>query len=90
MGGDEAPPLGGAEPTVKYHPPHTRVLTPGREAGRGTVPDGQFDWGGFLLKGNGGAQRCAQRGRQSRGECIGISALDCETDRSSRDESRAK
>ena len=24
-----------------------------------TVPGGQFDWGGRLLKSNGGAQRCA-------------------------------
>ena len=29
-----------------------------------TVSDGQFDWGGRLLKGNGGAQRLAQHGRK--------------------------
>ena len=27
---------------------------------------GQFDWGGLLPKSNGGARRCAQRGRKSR------------------------
>jgi hypothetical protein len=30
------------------------------------VSGGQFDWGGRLLKGSGGAQRFPQRGRQSR------------------------
>ena len=56
----------------------------------GTVPDGQFDWGGRLLKGNGGAQRFPQHGWKSCVECIGIRELDCETYKSSRDESRAK
>ena len=49
---------------------------------------GQFDWGGRLPKGNGGAQRFAQNGWKSFAECKGTSELDCETDRSSRDESR--
>ncbi len=49
---------------------------------------GQFDWGGRLLKCNGGAQRFAQNGWKSFVECKGISELDCETDKSSRDESR--
>ena len=31
-----------------------------------TVSDGQFDWGGRLLKGNGGAQRLPQRGWKPR------------------------
>ena len=47
---------------------------------------GQFDWGGRLPKGNGGAQRFAQNGWKSFAECKGTSELDCETDRSSRDE----
>ena len=55
----------------------------------GTVSGGQFDWGGRLLKSNGGAQRFPQRGRKSREECKGRRELDCETNRSSRDESRA-
>ena len=49
---------------------------------------GQFDWGGLLLKSNGGVRRCAQTGRKSVAECKGKSALDCETDTSSRYESR--
>jgi hypothetical protein len=55
-----------------------------------TLPGGQFDWGGRLLKGNGGAQRFPQGGWKSPVECIGIRELDCETYKSSRDESRAK
>jgi hypothetical protein len=51
---------------------------------------GQFYWGGILLKSNGGARSLAQRGWQSRFECIGISQTNCETYKSSRDESRPK
>lgn len=54
-----------------------------------TVSDGQFDWGGRLLKGNGGAQRFPQTGWKSVAECKGIRELDCESYNSSRDESRA-
>ena len=54
-----------------------------------TVSDGQFDWGGRLLKGNGGAQRFPQRGRKSREECKGRRELDCESNTTSRYESRA-
>ena len=50
---------------------------------------GQFDWGGRLLKSNGGAQRFPQDGWKSSIECKGIRELDCETDMSSRYESRA-
>ena len=57
---------------------------------RGTVAGGQFDWGGRLPKSNGGAQRFPQGGWKSPAERIGIRELDCETDKSSRDESRAK
>ncbi len=49
---------------------------------------GQFDWGGRLLKCNGGAQRFPQNGWKSFVECKGIRELDCETYKSSRDESR--
>ena len=57
-------------------------------SGRGTMSGGQFDWGGRLLKSNGGAQRFPQPGWQSGIECKCTRELDCETDRSSRDESR--
>ncbi|GGG91118.1 hypothetical protein GCM10010918_57750 [Paenibacillus radicis (ex Gao et al. 2016)] len=72
-----------------YHPDRIGVLTQDRETGSGTVSGGQFDWGGRLLKCNGGAQRFPQNGWKSFGECKGIRELDCETYKSSRDESRA-
>ena len=50
---------------------------------------GEFDWGGRLLKSNGGAQRFPQVGQKPTEECKGRRELDCETDKSSRDESRA-
>ena len=55
----------------------------------GTVSGGQFDWGGRLPKSNGGAQRYPQAGWKPVVECKGKRVFDCETDRSSRDESRA-
>ena len=78
-----------AESTLGYHSSIAEVLTEAPEAGNGTVSGGQFDWGGRLLKSNGGAQRFPQRGRKSREECKGRRELDCETNKSSRDESRA-
>ena len=74
---------------MKYQPDDALALTYAPEAAWGTVAGGQFDWGGRLLKSNGGAQRFPQRGRKSRVECKGIRELDCETYKSSRDESRA-
>ena len=62
MGGFEAEALASVEPTLKYHPCIVGILTWSREAGLGTLSGGQFDWGGRLLKGNGGAQRFPQRG----------------------------
>jgi hypothetical protein len=53
------------------------------------VSVGQFDWGGLLLKSNGGVQWSTQPGRQSGVERKGISGLNCETDKSSRYESRS-
>ena len=52
------------------------------------MSDGQFDWGGSLLKNNEGVQRFTQDGRQSSVECKSISEPDCESDRTSRYESR--
>ena len=70
-----------------YYPCCIEILTLGIE-NRETVSGGQFDWGGRLLKSNGGAQRYAQIGWKSIDECKCRSVLDCETNRSSRDESR--
>ena len=77
------------EPSVGYHSIDSGVLTYSCETSVRTVAGGQFDWGGRLLKGNGGAQRFPQRGRKSRIECKGTRELNCETNKSSRDESRA-
>ena len=73
---------------MEYHPCVTGFLTCGRESGRGTLLGGQFDWGGRLLKSNGGAQRYPQIGWKSIDECKCRRVLDCETNKSSRDESR--
>ena len=72
-----------------YHPDSTEILTGGHESGHRTLLGGQFDWGGRLLKSNGGAQRFPQNGWKSFAECKGIRELDCESYNSSRDESRA-
>ena len=72
-----------------YHSLIAAVLTGRRETGFGTVSGGQFDWGGRLLKSNGGAQRFPQDGWKSSDECKGIRELNCETDKSNRCESRA-
>ena len=76
------------EPLVGYQPCFIGILTRSVTSLR-TVSGGQFDWGGRLRKSNGGAQRFPQRGRKPPEECKGRRELDCETDRSSRDESRA-
>ena len=77
------------ESTLGYHSCLIGVLTCVHEAGRGTVSGRQFDWGGRLPKSNGGAQRFPQNGWKSFEECKGRRELDCETYKSSRDESRA-
>ena len=78
--------LGGAD--VGIPPLAIGILTKHRETGAWTVSGGQFDWGGRLPNCNGGAQRFPQHGWKSCVECKGIRELDCETDRSSRYESR--
>ena len=70
-------------------PPFSDLLSNSRASVR-TVSGGQFDWGGRLLKCNGGAQRFPQGGWKSPAACIGIRELDCETYTSSRCESRSK
>ena len=77
------------ESSLGYHPDSIGILTGRHESGDRTLLGGQFDWGGRLLKCNGGAQRYPQYGWKSYVECKGIRVLDCETDKSSRDESRA-
>ena len=54
-----------------------------------TVSGRQFDWGGRLLKCNGGARRFPQADWKPAEECKGIRELDCEIDGSSRYESRS-
>ena len=82
MGDSETILVGIEESPVRYHSIKARILT------ERTVSGGQFDWGGRLLKGNGGAQRFPQAGRKSAKECKSIRELDCKTNKSSRDESR--
>ena len=65
------------------------VSNPCHEAGVGTTVGRRFDWGGRLLKSNGGARRSPRGGWKSPYECKGTRRLDCETDRSSRYESRS-
>ena len=77
------------ERSLGYHSLIAAVLTEYHESGFGTVSGGQFDWGGRLLKSNGGAQRFPQDGWKSSDECKGIRELNCETDKSNRCESRA-
>ena len=77
------------ESTLGYHPDSTGVLTGRHESGDWTLLGGQFDWGGRLLKCNGGVQRFPQDGWKSSKEYKGKRELDCETNKSSRYESRA-
>ena len=73
---------------MRYQPVYALILTLIHESGLRTLSVGQFDWGGLLLKSNGGAQWYTQPGRQSGKERKGRSVLDCETNKSSRYESR--
>ena len=90
MGDYEVLALALTESSVKYHPCSIRILTLTLESGRGTVTGGQFAWGESLLKSNEGVQRSPQDGWQSSLECMGIRRLNCDSDRKSRYESRAK
>ena len=77
--------MGGASdetPACERFGPNRRITV------RGTVADGQFDWGGRLRKDNGGAQRLAQAEWKPATECKGTSQLDCKANAPSRDESR--
>ena len=78
-----------AESSLRYHSVIIWILTliP-LTTGQGTVSGRQFDWGGRLLKCNGGVQRFPQVGRKSTVECNSKRELDCETYKSNRYESR--
>ena len=87
MGRWEASALAFVEWPLGYHPCDIGILTCAFESRRGTLLGGQFDWGGRLLKSNGGVQRSAQRGRKSRNEYKRKSWPNCETYKSSSNES---
>ena len=65
------------------------ISNPCLEAGEGTMLGRRFDWGGRLPKFNGGARRSPHPGWESGHECKGTRRLDCESDNSSRYESRS-
>ena len=89
MGDREAKASALVESTLGYHSCVIDFLTCAPESGWGTLLDGQFDWGGRLQKSNGGAQRFVQHGRKSCSECKRRNEPNCETDGSSRYESRS-
>ncbi len=60
-----------------YYPRCMNTLTRTTNRGGRQCLVGQFDWGGRLLKSNGGAQRFPQNGWKSFVECKGIRELDC-------------
>ena len=76
------------EPLLGYRPCSTGFLTESSETCSGTTSGGEFDWGGRLRKGIGGAQRFPQDGRKPSGERKGRREPDCDTDGWSRYESR--
>ena len=53
-----------------YHSSIAAILTGTHGSGAGTLSGGQFDWGGRLLKGNGGAQRLPLRSRKLRKQSV--------------------
>ena len=80
-------PPGVREALLGYHSCDMKVQTCNHETGWGTLSGGQFDWGGRLQKGNGGVQRLVQYGRKSYFECKRKNQPNCETDKSSSNES---
>ena len=66
-----------------------RISNLSLEAGKRTMLGRRFDWGGRLPKSNGGARRSPRAGWKSAYECKGTRRLDCESDNSSRYESRS-
>ena len=76
------------EPPLGYHSLNSGALTDCCETRVRTVSDGQFDWGGRLLKSNGGVQRFPHVGWKPTNECNGRRELNCDTNKWSRYESR--
>ena len=79
-------PLGVTEPMLGYHPYVAEILTR-RLTTSWTISGRRFDWGGRLLKCNGGMQRFPQPDRKPGAECKRIRELDCKRDISNRNES---
>jgi len=52
VGGYEGSLPGGLEPSVRYHSGRARILMVIFESRHLTVPEGQFIWGGYLIKCN--------------------------------------
>ena len=77
-----------SESLLGYHPYDAGLLTKDLETGPGTMSAGEFDWGGRLRKGIGGAQRFPQDDWKPSGECKGRREPDCDTDGWNRYESR--
>ena len=75
MGDLEAGTQVSVESTLGYHSCSTEVLTIDYESSLGTLSGGQFDWGGRLLKSNGGVQRFPQNGWKSFAERKGIKGV---------------
>ncbi len=73
---------------VGIPPLRCRASNPRPLTGRGTMSGGEFDWGGRLRKGIGGAQRFPQDEWKPSAECKGRRELDCEADGPGRYESR--
>ena len=89
MGDFEAETSVFVESSLRYHSVMIWILTSiPLTSGQRTVSGRQFDWGGRLLKSNGGVQRFPQVGRKSTVECNSKRELDCETYKSIRYESR--
>ena len=87
MGGSEIRSPDFMEPSLEYHPYCAGILTASIESYCGTLSGGQFDWGGRLPKSNGGARRSPQDEWKTSTERKGIRWLNCEIDRSIRNES---
>jgi hypothetical protein len=82
-------PLGEEEPTSEIPPLLTWTSNPAPSAGRETLSGGQFDWGGRLLKCNGGAHKVpSARSVIAPESAKAIREPDCERDSASRCESR--
>jgi hypothetical protein len=74
---------------MRYHSITITIFYFLPKIGEKTVSGGQFDWGGRLLKSNGGVQRFSQIRWKVVVEWKGIRKLNCKTNKSNRDASRS-